>query len=191
MCMSPAVACAEDNAIPYLSASQRRYFHAAQARGEIPAKTVNEFDKASKGKDLPERVKMAEGGEVCPHCGRAGYDEGGEVDIESALADMDRKVKEYSESHAPGAKPDDVPDDARKHMALNDRAYRAASGYAEGGEVEDPILGKKKEAELPEMNLDVYRGEGVPRGPGGDKEEVDQPTFAEALRRKQRRGGSR
>jgi hypothetical protein len=42
--------------MPYKSQAQRRFFHAAEARGEISPKTVKEYDKASKGKDLPERV---------------------------------------------------------------------------------------------------------------------------------------
>lgn len=41
--------------MPYKSDAQRRYFHAAQARGEISPKTVKEFDQASKGKKLPEK----------------------------------------------------------------------------------------------------------------------------------------
>jgi hypothetical protein len=40
---------------PYASKAQRRYFHAAAARGEIPKKTVEHWDKASKGKNLPEK----------------------------------------------------------------------------------------------------------------------------------------
>ena len=43
--------------MPYKSDAQRRYFHAAASRGEITRKTVKEFDKASKGKRLPEKVK--------------------------------------------------------------------------------------------------------------------------------------
>lgn len=43
--------------MPYKSRAQQRYFHAAEARGEISKKTVNEFDKASKGKKLPKRAK--------------------------------------------------------------------------------------------------------------------------------------
>lgn len=42
--------------MPYKSDSQRRYFHAAETRGEISHKTVKEFDQASKGKKLPEKV---------------------------------------------------------------------------------------------------------------------------------------
>ena len=42
---------------PYKSRSQQRYFHAAEARGEMDPKTVKEYDKASKGKHLPEKVK--------------------------------------------------------------------------------------------------------------------------------------
>jgi len=42
---------------PYKSNAQRRKFHAMEKRGEISRKTVREFDKASKGKKLPERVR--------------------------------------------------------------------------------------------------------------------------------------
>ena len=42
--------------MPYKSDAQRRFFHAAENRGDISAKTVSEFDKASKGMDLPEKV---------------------------------------------------------------------------------------------------------------------------------------
>lgn len=45
--------------MPYKSDAQRRKFHAMLSRGEIDAATVKEYDKASKGKDLPERVKPA------------------------------------------------------------------------------------------------------------------------------------
>lgn len=42
--------------MPYSSEAQRRYFHAAQARGEISPQVVSEYDKMSKGKKLPERL---------------------------------------------------------------------------------------------------------------------------------------
>lgn len=42
--------------MPYRSQAQRRYFHIAEERGEISTSTVHEFDQASKGKKLPERV---------------------------------------------------------------------------------------------------------------------------------------
>lgn len=50
--------------MPYKSEAQRRFFHAAEARGDISKKTVKEFDTASKGMDLPEKVKkhMSDGG---------------------------------------------------------------------------------------------------------------------------------
>ncbi len=49
--------------MPYVSDAQRRFFHAAEARGDIKQSTVNEFDKASKGMKLPEHVKkLYEGG---------------------------------------------------------------------------------------------------------------------------------
>lgn len=42
--------------MPYKSAKQRAFFHSAGAkRAGISAKTVKEFDKASKGKRLPNR----------------------------------------------------------------------------------------------------------------------------------------
>lgn len=43
--------------MPYSSDSQRRLFHAKLARGEISKKVVDEFDRASKGKKLPERKR--------------------------------------------------------------------------------------------------------------------------------------
>lgn len=43
--------------MPYKSEKQRKFFHAAEQRGEISKKIVAEFDKASKGKRLPEKVK--------------------------------------------------------------------------------------------------------------------------------------
>lgn len=42
--------------MPYRSQAQRRYFHAAEERGEISPSTVHEFDQASKGEKLPERM---------------------------------------------------------------------------------------------------------------------------------------
>ena len=47
--------------MPYKSQAQRRKFHALLAKGEISASTVKEWDRASKGKKLPERVKKQAG----------------------------------------------------------------------------------------------------------------------------------
>lgn len=47
--------------MPYKSALQRRKFHAMLAKGEIDKATVDEFDQASKGKKLPEKVKPKNG----------------------------------------------------------------------------------------------------------------------------------
>jgi len=44
--------------MPYKSDSQRRYFHYAESKGKISHKTVAEFDKASKGMDLPEHKQL-------------------------------------------------------------------------------------------------------------------------------------
>lgn len=40
--------------MPYKSDRQRRYMHAAAERGDISESVVEEFDRASKGKKLPE-----------------------------------------------------------------------------------------------------------------------------------------
>lgn len=42
--------------MPYKSQKQRRFFHAAEARGEISSAVVKEFDQASKGISLVEAV---------------------------------------------------------------------------------------------------------------------------------------
>ena len=54
--------------MPYKSDAQRRFFHTDTAKkAGITAGDVEEFDKASKGKKLPEKVQhKAEGGEVTP-----------------------------------------------------------------------------------------------------------------------------
>lgn len=43
--------------MPFKSDAQRKFMNEAAARGDIKQKTVDEFNKASKGKDLPEHVK--------------------------------------------------------------------------------------------------------------------------------------
>lgn len=44
--------------MPYKSLAQERFFHTETAKEKgITSKQVKEFDKASKGKKLPERVK--------------------------------------------------------------------------------------------------------------------------------------
>lgn len=41
----------------YVSDAQRKKFHLLEKQGKISHKTVKEWDAASKGKKLPERVK--------------------------------------------------------------------------------------------------------------------------------------
>lgn len=43
--------------MPYKSQAQRRKFHALLEQGKISPRVVKEFDVASKGMKLPERVK--------------------------------------------------------------------------------------------------------------------------------------
>lgn len=47
--------------MPYASRKQQKKFHAMESRGEISPAVVAEFDRASKGKKLPEKVKPAAG----------------------------------------------------------------------------------------------------------------------------------
>jgi hypothetical protein len=42
--------------MPYKSDAERRFFHGAEKRGEISHETVAEYDRASRGKKLPERL---------------------------------------------------------------------------------------------------------------------------------------
>lgn len=43
--------------MPYKSNAQRGKFHILEKEGKISPKVVKEFDKASKGKKLPERIR--------------------------------------------------------------------------------------------------------------------------------------
>lgn len=43
--------------MPYKSDAQRKKFHVLEKEGKISPKVVEEYDQASKGKKLPEKVK--------------------------------------------------------------------------------------------------------------------------------------
>jgi hypothetical protein len=45
--------------MPYVSERQRRYFHANKAKLQAQGVDVGEWDRATKGKKLPERIKQA------------------------------------------------------------------------------------------------------------------------------------
>lgn len=47
--------------MPYKSDAQRRKFHSLLDKGEISKTVVDEWDRATKGKKLPERVKPKKG----------------------------------------------------------------------------------------------------------------------------------
>jgi hypothetical protein len=47
--------------MPYKSDAQRKLFHAKAAKGEIKPEVVDEFDQASKGMELPPKVKSKGG----------------------------------------------------------------------------------------------------------------------------------
>lgn len=52
---------------------------------------------------------------------------------------------------------------SREGMRAAIERKRGAAAPSGDGPI-DPVLGRKKEADLPEDELDVYRGEDVPRG---------------------------
>lgn len=56
--------------MPYKSDQQRKFFHAAEARGDISPKVVNEFDKASKGMKLPKYAKSSKFPKLKKHMGK-------------------------------------------------------------------------------------------------------------------------
>ena len=43
--------------MPYASEAQRRYFHANAAKLQKQGVNIHEWDEATKGKKIPERVK--------------------------------------------------------------------------------------------------------------------------------------
>lgn len=43
--------------MPFKSKAQKRKFYAMAESGEIPKKTVKEYEDATKGKKLPEKVR--------------------------------------------------------------------------------------------------------------------------------------
>jgi hypothetical protein len=47
--------------MPYASDAQRKYFNANRAKLEAQGVNVNEYNKASKGMDLPARKSKARG----------------------------------------------------------------------------------------------------------------------------------
>lgn len=62
--------------MPYKSKAQRGYMHAAADRGDVPRKVVEEFDRESKGKKLPERAKKKKENSGNPGRGRPLIDMG-------------------------------------------------------------------------------------------------------------------
>jgi hypothetical protein len=51
----------EGGIIPFKSESQRKAMNAKASRGEISKKVINEFNSASKGLKLPQKIKKKKG----------------------------------------------------------------------------------------------------------------------------------
>jgi hypothetical protein len=56
--------------MPYKSRAQQAKFHILEKQGKISHATVDEFDQASKGLDLPKRVRPRESNGTYVHSGR-------------------------------------------------------------------------------------------------------------------------
>jgi hypothetical protein len=86
--------------VPYKSKAQQRFFHAAAARGDIPEKTVNEYDTATQHKKggfsrLPEKLsKGGEAGALDRFMARRKMSRGGEVE-DPTLGPTDEQDAEY------------------------------------------------------------------------------------------------
>lgn len=116
--------------MPFVSRAQQAWAHAAADRGEFPKKSLKEFDKATKGKDLPEHVRgKAHGGEIiCPHCGRGtGYADGGEIPD----SDLGRK-----------------PDAVDTGIAINDPDYQLPVYRGENAKAEAQVKQRQEDADF-------------------------------------------
>jgi hypothetical protein len=58
--------------MPYQSEAQRRKFHELLKQGKISKQTVDEFDSASRGLKLPERVAVSQSKHLKPKYSTAG-----------------------------------------------------------------------------------------------------------------------
>jgi hypothetical protein len=150
--------------MPYKSDAQRRFFHTDTAKkAGITTKEVDEFDKASKGKKLPEK-KMAFGGETNPkhetlsamqNNPSAGFANGGLV---HSLGDSDngtlaglrdllmRAQRGEDINEAPKLNPEDEMRDGKFIGEFNTHSSsEPVKGYAEGGLIEafEKLLGNK------------------------------------------------
>ena len=142
--------------MPYKSQAQRRLFHFLAKQGKLAPETVKEYDRESKGKDLPEYAKKkAFGGQIeakagtrCPAC---------DYPLDSAPVAMDAGEGcprcGYGDAK-------DVPHKAQGGEVMDPTAYRARGGEmkcahcgsvefvplkAMGGEVGGPLHGDMKE----------------------------------------------
>lgn len=110
--------------MPYKSQAQRRLFHFLAKQGKLAPETVREYDRESKGKDLPEYAKKkAFGGQIeakagtrCPAC---------DYPLDSAPVAMDAGEGcprcGYGDAK-------DVPQKAHGGEIMDETSYRARGG---------------------------------------------------------------
>jgi len=134
--------------MPYKSDAQRKFFNAAAARGEMPQKTVNEFNKASKGMDLPARVKKSAGGMIrnpegyitkWASRGEAGADRPG----------LHRKL--WGGGYAEGGRyhhEDELAEHEEPNMDFDDFPEEDEDGYAFGGPVHSEVRNESEDFDV-------------------------------------------
>lgn len=130
--------------MPYKSQAQRRLFHALKEKGKMSPQVVKEFDEASAGEQLPQKLSM--GGKVGQYSKAkeqaTGYAYGGEVDYEDDFDEQTANTHPYDSSGEPHTE-DDLEDEhpmefmSEGGMAGADDFYgNAPYKYAKGGMVE-------------------------------------------------------
>ena len=164
--------------MPYKSRAQQHYFHWLESKGKLPKKTVDEWDDASEGMHLPERMKarkMSSGGLV------------------------DKDDREYNRFHDSSSDPEHG-----DHRYVQDSPYfdeeqgdeeASYPHYSKGGMVEDmdddedmDDMDSDDMDSDSDMDLDMLPGEGIPKNRARKHEPHEKVSalFASALARKMR-----
>lgn len=179
--------------MPYKSNRQRKFFHYAESNGKMPKATVDEFDEASKGKDLPEHAAMgyyAQGGYVGnPRLSGMGgpsgeYQSGykkqraGEYDKPvdvimgkvgysgKSMDDMDGEAEHNNSSGEPGTNEFLTPEHPMTYLSDGGMVYKNSQGYGE----------KESDQDMPAFAdggmVEHYNGEPEPA-----HDEQEDPAF--------------
>lgn len=151
--------------MPYKSDAQRKFFHAAEDRGDISPKVVDEFDKASKGKQLPEHVKkqenMADGGVTDIEIKKPAEKM---PDIEGGAEAFDKNMDDANVMHDSDAVKSYLASKFHSLLGPTDDSDQLPTKMAEGGYPHVTFL---ENVSTPEMKKTVHLED--PSGAHGDK----------------------